>query len=125
MPLFGILLLSIGLPILYIMAAGFIGSYLVDTARLECSNRGGDDYCEYYACEHGGWWIAGLLWPLAMPFLLAAGASQQLAVDHAKGINRAERKRLKELEQAEHKNKLAMLREKEVELMEREAGIRK
>lgn len=124
-----ITLISIVGSLTYICMAGFTGMYFTDRARLGCSRASEGHYCFNGYCEHGFWWFAGIFWPLAVPFLYAAGKAEPMAERHHKEISwsdqRAERRRAKELREAEHRAKISAMREKEIELLEREAGIKR
>lgn len=62
-----------------------------------------------------GPFFAGLLWPVAIPFIIATAACKR----NANVVNRLERKRRKEIDEANHKLQLAQIRSQETAELEK------
>lgn len=111
------ILIFIGYIMAYFAVAGLSGAR---HHAIESSRCGSSDCWNSYWCSHCvvSVWLAGIFWPIGVPTLLgikAGGTSRE---------TRTKNRRTRELEEAKHKQELAKINARTLEIQEREAGIR-
>jgi len=109
MSLFMILLLSIGLPVVYLTIASVCMQWFYKMMKKNCRDLRHDHGLTAFT--------TGLIWPIAAPGYIMRYHDLSLP-------DFSERRREREIAKAQHELKLAKIRAQELELQERAAGIR-
>jgi len=134
MSVFLIIMLSI---VVQTMLTGSIGSYIGTRESMLCDvrrNGYGDVFhepelighpCNNSRCEHQpNGYFKGFFWPIVIPFMVATKFPAELAARHYDGKTKEERKYEKEVAIANHRADILAIRQKEIDRMEQEVGIK-
>lgn len=90
----------------YLAVAGFSYRKMEITHRLNC-NRCSDEIGGYTGSYHDpdmGWFFSAAVWPAVIPLVIGFGLSAK-----GQGLSRDEKRRAKELAEANHKKELARI----------------
>lgn len=121
------MLIFLGIVLMQIIITGGLGPSMKKIMIARCPYE--DHVFDYgrkrQDCEdwHDGNYVASFFWPIMVPFLISEYFGRKYSIGSK--AERIETRRQRELDEAKHKTMLAAERAKQLDVMEREAGIKK
>lgn len=126
-----IFLMIVGAILIQVVISGAMGPSILNNLTSKCETKHGEwdsSYREmtYRSCEdfHASEaYFVAFFWPVTIPFLVSSFFGKKYAIG-SKPV-RIEAKRAREMEEAKHRTALSAERAKQLEVLEREAGLTK
>lgn len=122
------LFIILGIILAQIIITGALGPSMKKVLIARCDEKVhypfGYSYGQARKCEdfHDCHPVVAFFWPITVPFLVSSHLGEKYSVGSK--TDRIEARRQRELDEAKHKTMLSAERAKQLDVMEREAGIK-